>query len=268
MRNLIYQYWIGRVENLAHAGKEVMENYAKSIGAEYRFDQDPTFIRDMYRLEPHLASHMSALRPVFDPEFHEYDNVMYIDCDIFPVEGCSANIFDEDIGDMAVCQEPHMPKLRSTMGGFEDEKWARYVKNLYGKEMPRTEEGLLKVYNSGLVIYSKSGMKKAIDSFTPISGFCSKFKSNFSRPLYYRDQAYVHAMLEVGGMDWRELNSDWNSQLHWKPNTSGKNRPVIDMRTSTTKFVHIQLSGSGEWDMDTANHVVNNKPSEWKISSV
>ena len=93
------------------------------------------------------VSHMSALRPVFDTNFHEYDNVMYIDLDIFPVDGLEKNIFDSDIGEMAVCEEVHMPKLRQENGREPiEEKWAKRVETLYSKKMPRNEEGLLETY--------------------------------------------------------------------------------------------------------------------------
>ena len=70
MRTLIYQYWYGKdMENCAKYGKEVMSAYAKRIGAEYRFDRNPTFF-DCICEQP---ISFSCLMPVFNPEFHKYD---------------------------------------------------------------------------------------------------------------------------------------------------------------------------------------------------
>lgn len=265
MRTLIYQYWIGNLEQCAREGKRMMEAYAKKIGSEYRFDLNPTWAS---YLGSHCASHMSALRPVFDATFHKYDKVMYIDCDIFPVDGLNENIFECETGEMVVCEELHQPKMRKEGGKSQDEKWAKRVKQLYGKTMPRTKDGLLRVFNSGLVIYSKQGMEKAINTFIPMKEFIGEFRPHFKRPLYYRDQAYVHAMLEVGEMDWRTLSTNWNSQVHWKPQTKPNakgTRPVIDCRTKDTKFVHVQLTGSSNWGRNKLWQVVNLPPSEWKL---
>lgn len=264
MKTLVYQYWIGKLEPCARAGKRAMEEYAKRIGSDYRFDDNPTFVSKL----TDCASHMSALRPVFDQQFHKYDKVMYIDCDIFPVDGINENIFECDSGEMGVCEEVHQPKLRKASGRSKDEQWAKRVENLYGKTMPRNDDGLLKVINSGLVIYSKQGMEKAIETFVPMQEFINAFRPHFSRPLYFRDQAYVHAMLEVGNMDWRLLDTSWNSQIHWAPKTKSNTRgmrPVIDCRTSDTKFVHVQLSGSGNWDYKKLWQVVNLPQNKWKL---
>lgn len=265
MKTLIYQYWLGKIEPCAKVGKIAMEEYAKKIGAEYRFDMNPKFISKL----TNCASHMSALRPVFDKEFHKYDKVMYVDCDIFPVDGIKENIFECNTGEMAICEEPHQPKMRQTLGRETTEKkWASRVEQLYGKKMPKNDEGLYKVFNSGLVIYSKTGMEKAIDTFIPMQKFINDFRPHFDRPLYYRDQAYVHAMLEVGNMDWRQLDNKWNSQIHWMPETkpdSNGMRPVYDGRNKHTNFVHVQLTGSGNWGKDKLWQVVNLPQHEWRL---
>lgn len=265
MKTLVYQYWIGKMEQCAVEGKRAIEKYAKKIGSDYRFELNPTWAS---YLGSHCASHMSALRPVFDKEFHKYDKVMYIDCDIFPVDNLTENIFECDSGEMAVCEELHQPKMRLESGRSKDEQWAKRVKQLYNKKMPRNKNGLIRVFNSGLVIYSREGMKKALKTFIPMQQFINDFHPHFSRPLYYRDQAYIHAMLVVGEMDWRTLDNGWNSQVHWAPKTkpySKGMRPVIDCRTKNTKFVHIQLSGSGNWGYNKLWRVVNLPVKDWNL---
>ena len=43
MRNLIYQYWTGNVPYYIGKSVEMMREYAKSIGAEYRVDINDNF---------------------------------------------------------------------------------------------------------------------------------------------------------------------------------------------------------------------------------
>ena len=132
--------------------------------------------------------------------------------------------------------------------------------------MPKNSAGLYKIYNSGLVLYSKEGMIKGKNHFTPIQKFIDDFRPHFKPKLFWRDQAYIHVMFAASGLDSCELDPGWNSQIHWLPNTKPKSdgfRPIVDCRTKNTKFVHIQLSGSGKWDQDKLWQVVNLPIREW-----
>ena len=269
MKTLIYQYWYGdKMEKQAEYGREAMEAYAKRIGAEYRFERNPTFFDGV--CEQPVS--FSCLMPVFNEEFHEYDAVLSLDLDIFPVEGLTENIFETDFGEMNLCQEEHMPALKKKYGGSTrnrgiaaHEAWSARVKEIYGVDMPKNDEGLYKIYNSGLVLYSKEGMKKAKEQFKPIQEFIDNFRPHFKPKLFWRDQAYIHAMFGICDMDCRELDVGWNTQIHYMPNTKAPNRPVVDCRNDNTKFVHVQLSGSGEWDKDKIWRVVNLPVNEWDI---
>jgi len=272
MKTLIYQYWYGAtMEPCAKYGKQAMEAYANRIGAEYRFERDPTFFNGV--CEQPVS--FSCLMPVFNEDFHKYDAVVSVDLDIFPVDGLTENIFDTDFGEMNLCQEAHMPALKKQFGGSSRNRglqahnaWSKRMKDLYGVDMPKNNEGLYKIYNSGLVLYSKEGMRKAKEQFTPIQTFVNNFKPKFKPKLFWRDQAYIHAMFVVGGLDSRELNTGWNSQVHWMPKTvakPGKHRPVVDCRNKDTKFVHVQLSGSGQWSYDRIWRVVNLPVEKWNL---
>ena len=131
MRNLIYQYWIGEIEPCAVHGTNAMAAYADRIGAEYIFEHNPKFISEMVTK---WASHYSALRPVFDESFHEYDNVLFADCDVFPVEGLTTNIFDEPCADIGICEEIGEPAFRKNDPNFDE-----YYDNFYLTDVFLTE---------------------------------------------------------------------------------------------------------------------------------
>ena len=260
MRNLIYQYWIGEIEPCAVHGTNAMAAYADRIGAEYIFEHDPKFISKMVTK---WASHYSALRPVFDESFHVYDNVLFADCDVFPVEGLTTNIFDEPCADIGICEEIGEPAFRKNDPNFDEEGWAQEVVRMYGGDVKRTKENLPCIYNSGVVRYTKAGMVKAKENFNPMEAHQKHF-SRFGKPLYCRDQSYMNAHIIANSVDWTIMDTKWNTRLHYQPNTSNQLvRPIVDKRDKNTSFVHVQLSGSGNWNAGKLHEAVNKRAYDW-----
>ena len=265
MRNLIYQYWDGNSFPGVVAGTQAMKKYADRIGVEYLFEHNPRFVTNLGNYSPHYGS----FKPIYTDSFHEYDNVLFADTDVFPVDGLEENIFENFIAEMGICTEPFQPKYRSEISGSicsaADEKWAAKIKKRWNVNMPRTPEGLLKVYNSGVVLYSNKGLQAAKERFVPFLDYVNLVKSGGLSTFYTADQNYVHAMLMVAEMDYVELNNGWNSYVHYLGDRSMKVRPVNDMRTEDTKFVHIQVSNADHFNAETLWRVANLPVSEWNI---
>jgi len=258
MKKLIYQYWIGDIEPCARAGQRAMQEYADRIGATYRFEHNPTFISGMVSK---YASHYSALRPVFDVSMHYWDRVLFVDCDIFPVAGLEQDIFEEDVADIGICEEIGEPKFRAADPKFREEAWYSEVVRKYGGRVRRDENNLPRIFNSGLVLYTKEGMQKAKQNFYPMEEHWRHF-SQFGQTIYFRDQSYMNAHITCNAVDWTILDSKWNTRLHYEPKTSGV-RPVIDNRNEDTCMVHMQLSGSGNWDAQKLITAVNEPVESW-----
>ena len=107
MKNLIYQYWDGNLFPGVIAGSETMKKYSDRIGSDYLFEHNPKFVTNLGRYSPHYGS----FKPIYDESFHEYDNVLFTDTDVFPVDGLEESIFDDfdaDMGKMAA--DPAMQK--------------------------------------------------------------------------------------------------------------------------------------------------------------
>ena len=128
--------------------------------------------------------------------------------------------------------------------------------------MPRGEDGLLKVYNSGVVLYSNAGLKKAKERFVPFTEYVSMIKSHNFNSFYTCDQPYIHAMLEVCDFDWVEMDNEWNRYITFVASNSDP-KPVCDPRTENTKFVHIQLRGADHHDAEWHRKVTNLPVEEW-----
>jgi hypothetical protein len=266
MKNIIYQYWDGNILEGVKAGVENMKQYAKRIGADYLFEENPRFRTDLGSFSPHYG----AFKPVYTEMFHEYDNVLFADTDVFAVDGLVENIFEDFTADVGICTEPLQPKLRAARNkgrttGKEDERWAKLIKTKWNVNMPRGVDGLLKVYNSGVVLYSNAGLKKAKEKFIPFIEYVNLIKSHNFNSFYTCDQPYIHAMLEVCDFNWVELDNEWNRYITYIA-TGQEPKPVCDPRTENTKFVHIQLRGADHYDADKLWKITNLPVEEWGMT--
>ena len=79
MSNLIYQYWQGPMKPGVIASTTLMKKYAKSIGAEYRFDHNITIAGKVVN----VPIYYEPANPLIDASFDEYDNVALVDIDVF-----------------------------------------------------------------------------------------------------------------------------------------------------------------------------------------
>ena len=266
MRNLIYQYWDGDLRPGGIAGTTNMRAYAERIGADFLFEHNPRFVTNLGGYSPHYGS----FKPIYTDSFHEYDNVLFTDTDLFAVEGLEESIFDNFNAEMGICVEPLQPLLRKNSGGMItsalDERWAAVVEARWKVKMPRTPEGLLKVYNSGVVLYSNAGLKKAKERFVPFKEYVDLINSTKGLISFYTaDQNYLHAMLQVAHMDYVEMDNGWNSFIHFIKDPKTNKKVPNDTRTKDTKFVHIQMAGADHFDAEKLDRITNLPKEEWKL---
>ena len=144
-----------------------------------------------------------------------------------------------------------------------DERWVQAIKEKWGVDLPRDEEGRPKVYNAGMVVFSKQGLKKARKTWIHFQHYMNYIRSKNIGRFYWLDQNYAHAMLEVANMKWKELDSGWNTQIHYFG--QGNPRPVIDLRDDNTKFVHVQLRGADNYDEEQLYKITNLEQKDWKL---
>lgn len=264
MKNLIYQYWDGPITGGCRAGVENMKKYAERIGADYLFEENPKFVTNLGGYSPHYG----AFKPIYTDSFHQYDNILFADTDIFTVEGLTKNIFEGFTADVGICTEPDQPTLRQKTAGnittARDEKWASIVESRWNIKVPRTDEGLMKVYNSGVVLYSNKGLVKAKERFVPFKEYVDMIKASGLMNFYTCDQPYLHAMLQVANMDWIEMDNGWNSYIHYI-RQGNQPRRINDSRTKDTKFVHIQMAGADNFDAAKLDRITNLPQSEWEV---
>jgi hypothetical protein len=269
--NLIYQYWDGDIPPGAIISRKLMESYADKIGADYLFEHNTRWVTG-YGRASHFYGHFKL---VHDPAFDKYDNILFVDSDIYPVDGLSDNIFKDIKGDIGLCEETWQPQNRLKMNGHHisniwDEKWCKAIHKKWKVTMPRTDEGLPKVFNAGLILYARSGIDKLRQSLVPVEKYIAYMKQEGLKSFYLDDQNYLHAMIFVCELDLCELSTDWNSLIHgyFRDGIKKRNRAVNDLRTPAAKFVHIQLSEADDFAEDVLYRITNQPAKEWAIPTL
>tara|TARA_E500000318_G_C3564372_1_gene214977 strand:- start:622 stop:1437 length:816 start_codon:yes stop_codon:yes gene_type:complete len=267
MKNLIYQYWNGNIRPSCKAGVKNMKEYANRIGAEHIFEENPNWMKKLGMGHLPKASYFDCFKPVFDTSFDEYDNILSCDTDIFAVEGLTENIFEGFNHDIGICDEPFQPKQRTiTLGHItsdRDNKWANLIEKTYGSKMPRTEDGLLRVYNAGLVLYSRKGINKVREQFEKFDSYAKLIINAGFSAFYSSDQAWLHAMIFSKDIDVLEMDNGWNSYIHGTKDIYQPKRRIVDHRDENTKFVHCQFPGADDMTEEQLLKVVNLPREQW-----
>jgi len=267
MKTAIYQYWDGTPKPSCYAGVRNMREYADRIGADYKFEQNPNWFRKNFQDVGNYSAHFGAFKPIFDSAYDDYDAIMFADTDVFAVDGLSENVFDQLEGDVAVCEETFQPKQRTiTTGNITSERdnaWAKMLKKHYGVELPRTDDGLVRVFNSGVVLYSKQGRLKAQKAFYDFSKYINLCRNSGMIGFYVSDQPYLHAMMFAHKLDVQIMDAGWNSFVHGTRDIYHEKRYIVDHRTPETKFVHCQFPGADDMTEEQLLRVVNLPREEW-----
>ena len=268
MKTAIYQYYDGPIKESVRASVKNIKAYAKTIGADYLFEDNPRFIeKDMKMNLGSYTPHYGAFKVIFNPNWDKYDKILFLDADIFAVDGLKENIFEDFNAEIGICTEPFQPKQRTiTLGQInstQDEKFAKFCKKEYGVDLPRTDEGLVRVYNTGVVLYSQEGRLKAQKDFEHFPTFCKKIRQEGLISFYHSDQGYLHAMMFAKKFKVQEMDNGWNSYVHTTRDKFQPKRRMMDWRDKNTKFVHCQFLGSGNLTEEQLLRIVNLPREQW-----
>lgn len=235
-----------------------MKKYAERIGVDYLFKKNPTFAIAPDKWSKWVSQYYNCFEPCFNPELYEnYDNILYVDCDVGVPPFVTENVFEEMGSDFDLCmcreREQEHARLKQSIHGlkelqgprsatplrlrevhyYSDEKWIDLVENHYDIDVSRNEKGIKKLYNSGVIIYTQQGMKRAREEWLPIDEYLDVVEPMRPTDYYLTDQLYLIAMLDKIEMKVKDLGEDWNSRVC-------NYGPMYDCRTPTSKFIHVQ----------------------------
>jgi len=265
MKNIIYQYWKGPLKPGIKLSTKLMKEYADRIGAEFRFDHNI----EIASKTCDCPIYYEPANPLVDDSFDEYDNVLLIDIDVFPVDGLSENIFEtlmwEDAG---ICTEPKQPYYRSiyNVAGIttqNDNKWADVLRNRWGIEYTYDDQKRPMVYNTGVVVISKKGLQKMKKNWPSFQEYIDEMRKQGLPRFYTLFQDYFSAYIHQEGFEFQRMNNGWNSYMH-KVGSHPKAK-IGDTRTEETKMVHIMFRTADDWPEDALLRVTNNPVDEWNL---
>lgn len=282
MKAVIYQYWEGNLTEANNVGQRLMKEYADAIGVDHIFEHNPSWPREARLSRAGLGSyqpHFGAFKPIFDSAFDNYDYILFADTDVIPVKHSRSrprrNIFGEFLGlrqsqvennetltDLWIAAEKDQPEIRTqtsigAINNANDNKWCDLIFKAYGAIMPRDQHKRPMVYNSGVVMYSARARSIFQEKMPDFKEYNNLVRQHGLHPFYGCDQPYLHAMMEACGVNWAQMPYKWNSQIYYKPGTSGDNRPISDYRQEDTQFVHVQLRGADNYSEEELLRVVN-----------
>jgi hypothetical protein len=266
MKNLIYQFWDNNgdtrnnLPGVITSTKRVKE-YADRIGADYMFEENPPLLH-----QAKFGLYYGAFNPVYRDEFLDYDNVLFLDADIHPVDGIEKSIFDELTADIGLCNEPLQPYLRAAtkvgkINRQQSELWANAVEKKYNMTMPRNKDGLLEIYNGGVTLYSNKGLREAREKFLPFEEYIHYVLSiQGLLPYFGADQEYLQVMLHATDLNFQLLDNHWNSIIIYHERDAAR---VIYDRDDDTKLIHIQFRGGHMLTEEEIWKVVHLPVEEW-----
>lgn len=265
MKNIIYQYWQGPDKPGVLTSAKLMKEYADRIGADYRFDKNITIAGKVCS----IPIYYEPANPLIDPSFDEYDNVALIDIDVFPVHNLTENLFSQiNHEDAGICSEPEQPRFRQIydvagITNANDKKWAQVLKNKWDIEYSFDSKARPMVYNTGVVVISKEGIKKIRENWPSFEDYIKVMKSNGLPRFYSLFQDYFSAFIHHKDFKFKSMHNGWNSYTH-KLGSKPTAR-VNDTRTEETKLVHIMFRTADDWSPDVLWRVTNSSQDQWNL---
>lgn len=235
MRTLLYQFWKGPVPDYARLSCRLFEDYAKRYGADYRFDVDPEFFKGKY------SEYYHALRPIYDDDFLKYDRVIFIDADVYPKANASDGILTCKVEHIAMVEElaeeirADRPKW---LNDRNDNRWALVSTGVFGSRLPRKPDGKPRVFNSGVIVYTRDGLIAARERFPSIKLYSAVMRAALLPRFYRLDQNYLGMACFRKGISFNVLEQRWNCIV--KAASLDEYRQVKNASPGT-EFVHWQV---------------------------
>lgn len=241
MKTLIYQFWKGEIPAYARLSRRLFRDYADRHGADHFFEENPTFFTGKY------AEYYHALRPVWDEDLLGYDRVIYIDADVFPKADASADLFTLPVNHIGMVEELAQPELRkgrkSPIRHGNDMRWAAFGSAFFHSTPPRLADRSPRVFNSGVIVYTREGMMAARQHFPDIKAYVMAMRLAILPRFYRLDQNYLGIACFRAGMKFTPLEQRWNRIL--EQGDIGEDYRAREAKPDTA-FVHWQVRNRRE----------------------
>ena len=209
MKKLIFQYYIGdTIPRSVQISIKRFKQYADLHEADYHFSNQSKFAGGNGFYE--------VLRTIYDTEFDEYDKILYVDTDVDP-ERMDENIFDVEIKDVGMWPELPRKGMRRLPAHASDQRLQHDFKdccNHFNLQTIVTEDNerynnIHIVFNSGVILWNRSGIEKARKTFMDWKEW-SNYAKKYSTWYMNGDQPYLTSQV-VNHLDFTFLDGKWNT---------------------------------------------------------
>lgn len=240
MKKLIFQYYVGSktLPKWANESVQRFKHYAKLHGADYWFTPSSSFSPECHYFE--------HLRLMYDENFSKYDQILYVDVDVI-VERFEDNIFDCQIADIGMVPEYRAPGMNAPPVFALDSYFVTYRDLAKRFDLPVVQphsvESKYLMFNSGVILWSRSGLDKARSKFLDWKKWHHQVPGQFGL-----DQPYMNGQV-TKHLDYTELPLKWNCfpAFRFDPGHEPKDAVFVHYTGGKKKYIEqIYRSFNGE----------------------
>jgi hypothetical protein len=222
MNNLIAQYWIGPYTDLVLESRDQVKAYAQRIGAESRFSTRYAYAGDNRTPYVHNGSYFEILRYVYDEKYDDYDNILFLDCDIL-INPNAPNVFASfrSYQQIAMCLEEPFGGTAQPWYFSENEYWKDMVRkySMHGVEINEPHHSF-RQYNTGVVLMSRAWRQDAREKYDDWKNWMTDYQD--FHLFLSNDQSYINCMIMKYGHGVDNMGSMWNCNPLWyRPGSMG-----------------------------------------------
>lgn len=215
MTNLIAQYWIGPYTDLVLESRNQVKSYAQRIGASSSFSTRFSFAGENRTPYMHNGSYFEILRYVYDEKYDEYENILYLDCDIL-VNPNAPNVFDSfrHYKQIAMCLEEPFGTTAQPWYFSENQYWKDMVRkySMHGVDIKEPHHSF-RQYNTGVVLMSREWRQDARKKYDDWKNWMTDYED--FHLFLSNDQPYLNCMIMKYGHGVDNMGSLWNCNPEW-----------------------------------------------------
>ena len=233
MNNLIFQYHIGKEPPYVDTSRESFRAYAERHGLSYLFGETPFMDIEGFKFGPYFE----ILRMFYDDSFLAYDNILFVDTEVYATKD-APNIFDEvEFEDIAGCNERKIPGSNILPGWHNDKALIKTIKDkfiFHGTDTMPAEQGgtRFRMINTGVLLVSHHALMVGKIYFDDWKEWTKTDDPGF----LLNDEPFLNAMFNKYNFDVIEFDEQWNMPPHW-----------FDLKPPKANFYH--FSGNGKKNM-------------------
>lgn len=213
MNNLIYQSYLTNKRPAEYVLKssESIRSYSARYNTDYIFTRNTKQdinLNNRYHLYYNILD-------IMDPFYDQYDNILYIDCDVY-ADPTAGNMFNmvEPLTDVVAVPE-NQPTGSHNIPGFWKDPHAKEFEEKYARfncPTPYDSQGRVEQLNTGVIIFTKKGRIKMRETFEDWKPWADDPNGD---AVLNTDQPFICGMFVKHKFNVKRLGDEWNMPAAW-----------------------------------------------------